>query len=228
VAATGEECYYQTPILEYFDSSYDKIFDAHVEHHCALLGKKVVPARQCGTVCPSFKPLWGMPRTDRPRADEGAAQAAKSAIIRKEIQRQLQAVCDKLRECATSLAQRTEIRKQRLRELDNWLGRPDTQLDVLGNDIAAAEQDISKALAAQARNQRQLQAIREGRVNPRDVELVWVDQEHWATKLKHARERKEHAEELLGERERREATYAKPPTRRFMRVGRMLMSDSHC
>jgi hypothetical protein len=206
VAATGEECYYQKPILDYFDSSYDLIFDAHIEHYCARFDKSVVPARQCGTVCQGFEPLVGTPRTDQ-KTDEGGAQTAKSALIRKEIQRQLQDVCDRMRESAKSHAQRTEIRERRLRELDDWLGQPDMQPGVLGNDIAAAEQDIAKALAEQSRIQRHLDAIREGRANPRDVDLVRVEQEHWATTLKRAHEQKESAEELLRERERHEAAY---------------------
>ena len=39
------------------------------------------------------------------------------------------------------------------------------------------------------------------------MELVWVEQERWAIMLERARQRKQRAEELLGERERREAQY---------------------
>lgn len=136
MAATGEECYYQKPILEYFDSSFDKLFDAHIEHYCSRFNKNVVPARQCGTICQGFEPLVGLPRTDQTKRDEGAAQAAKSAHIREIIQRQLQDVCDRLRESTKALAQWTEARKQRFRELDDWLRQPDMHPDVLGNDIA--------------------------------------------------------------------------------------------
>lgn len=207
MAATGEECYYQKPIHLYFDSSYDLTFDAHIEHYCGRFDKNVVPAQCCGTVCPEFKPLVGIPQADHAKADEDAAQAAKRAQVRKFILRRLYEVCDVMRESAKDLAERTAKREQRLRKLDDWLRRPDTRPEILGNDIAAAEQEIAKALAEQARVQRRLEALREGHGNLGDVELVWVEQERWAIMLERARQRKQRAEELLGERERREAQY---------------------
>ncbi len=210
MAATGEECYYQKPIHQYYDNSYDLNFDASIEHYCSRLGKNVVPAKCCGTLCPEFEPLRGIPRTDRSRINDGVTQGEKNARTREHIFRQLHDACDKLRESAKSLARRAERRERKFREVDEWLSQPEVQPDVLARELAASEQDISKALAEQARNQRQLHAKGAGRAKPRDVEFV---QEHWAATLKYARQRKQHVEELLGERERREAAYERLYTR---------------
>lgn len=128
MATTGEECFHQKPIRYYFDSNYDLLFDAAVEHYCTRFLMTVIPAQRCGTCCLEFRPLAGPPHAIPSNAADATAAQAHDARVRAFIRRRLHEVCKEIKGNATYLQQQIAVRERRWRQADAWLNRQDTQL----------------------------------------------------------------------------------------------------
>lgn len=203
--ATGQECYHQSPIRNYFDSNYDLLFDPAVEHRCAHYGESVVPARRCGTSCPGFQPLSRIAHVPPPSVSTARDAAKHETRVRGFLKRALKTVCAEIERNAAYLEQQLAVREQRWREADAWLHRDDTQPEALAREMVQAEQRVARAVAEVQRVKRQLESVKAGHKGSQDLERLWLEQERWEKEVPRARQAIQRAEALMVERGRREA-----------------------
>lgn len=205
MATTGEECDYQKPIRNYFDSGYDLIFDAAMVHYCTRFREEVIPARRCGTCCPEFRPLAGAihsPQTNQATVDTVQANDTR---IQAFIQRYLDEACQMIEDSTKYLLSQVETRERHWKETDAWLSQPDTQTEALDHELVKAEQDYSAVLSRLQHIQRRLVSVKAGHSGSQDLEQLWLQEDEQERNVQRAKGARDRAAARVIERGRKEA-----------------------